>query len=84
MQELGSVLPWRDIAGLSVFAVSGVLAAVRMRVDFIGACFFALVTIVGGGTLRDILTQLGIPAPWPAILASRRDLPCEAQPFGGS
>jgi uncharacterized membrane protein YeiH len=62
MQELGSLLRWLDIAGLSVFAVSGVLVAVRKRVDFVGACFFALVTAVGGGTLRDLL--IDAPVFW--------------------
>lgn len=62
MHEFGLLLHWLDIAGLSVFAVSGVLVAVRKRVDFIGACFFALVTAVGGGTLRDML--IGAPVFW--------------------
>ena len=59
---IGSLLPWLDTAGLAVFAVSGVLVAVRKRVDFVGACFFALVTAVGGGTLRDLL--IGAPVFW--------------------
>lgn len=62
MHEFGLLLSWLDIAGLSVFAVSGVLVAVRKRVDFIGACFFALVTAVGGGTLRDVL--IDAPVFW--------------------
>jgi uncharacterized membrane protein YeiH len=62
MHELGLLLPWLDIAGLAVFAVSGVLVAVRKRVDVVGACFFAIVTAVGGGTLRDIL--IGAPVFW--------------------
>ena len=62
MEQLGPLLQWLDIAGLSVFAVSGVLVAVRKRVDFVGACFFALVTAVGGGTLRDLL--IGAPVFW--------------------
>ena len=57
-----SILPWLDIAGLAVFAASGVLAAVRKRLDFVAACFFALVTAVGGGTLRDLL--IGAPVFW--------------------
>ncbi|QKS01324.1 trimeric intracellular cation channel family protein [Sphingomonas sp. CL5.1] len=66
-----SFLPWLDIAGLSVFAASGALAAARKRLDFVGACFFALITATGGGTLRDIL--IGAPIFWmhdpaPAIL----------------
>lgn len=50
------------MAGLSVFAASGVLAAARKRLDVVGACFFALITATGGGTLRDIL--IGAPIFW--------------------
>lgn len=57
-----SLLPWLDLAGLSVFAASGALAAARQRLDFVGACFFALMTATGGGTLRDIL--IGAPVFW--------------------
>ena len=59
---LASLLPWLDIAGISVFAASGVLAAVRRRLDFVGACFFALITATGGGTVRDLL--IGAPIFW--------------------
>ena len=57
-----SLLSWLDIAGLAVFAASGVLAAVRLRLDFVGACFFAMITATGGGTLRDLL--IGAPVFW--------------------
>lgn len=57
-----ALLPWLDIAGLSVFAASGALAAARKRLDFIAACFFALITATGGGTLRDLL--IGAPVFW--------------------
>lgn len=56
------LLPWLDIAGLTVFAASGALAAARKRLDFVGACFFALITATGGGTLRDLL--IGAPIFW--------------------
>jgi uncharacterized membrane protein YeiH len=59
---LETLLPWLDIAGLSVFAASGALVAARKRLDFVGACFFALITAVGGGTLRDVL--IGAPVFW--------------------
>lgn len=62
MNDLTSVVSWLDVAGLTVFAVSGVLVAVRKRVDFVGASFFALITAVGGGTLRDLL--IGAPVFW--------------------
>lgn len=56
------LLPWLNLAGICVFAASGALAAVRKRLDFIGACFFALITATGGGTLRDLL--IGAPIFW--------------------
>lgn len=55
-------LPWLDLAGIAVFAASGALAAARKRMDFVGACFFALITATGGGTLRDLL--IGAPVFW--------------------
>jgi uncharacterized membrane protein YeiH len=44
-----------DLLGVAVFAVSGVLAAGRKRLDLFGAVVIAVVTAIGGGTLRDIL-----------------------------
>lgn len=56
------LLTWLNLAGICVFAASGALAAVRQRLDFIAACFFALITATGGGTLRDVL--IGAPIFW--------------------
>jgi uncharacterized membrane protein YeiH len=44
-----------DLLGVGVFAVSGVLAAGRKGLDLLGAVVIAVVTAIGGGTLRDIL-----------------------------
>ncbi|GJG87298.1 membrane protein [Gemmatimonadetes bacterium T265] len=38
-----------------MFAVSGALAAGRKQLDLLGVLVLALVTAVGGGTLRDVL-----------------------------
>ncbi|MEZ5656283.1 MAG: trimeric intracellular cation channel family protein [Sphingobium sp.] len=57
-----SLFVWLNLAGISVFAASGALAAARQRLDFIGACFFALITAAGGGTLRDLL--IDAPVFW--------------------
>jgi uncharacterized membrane protein YeiH len=51
-----------DLAGISVFALSGALMAVRMRQTLVTAAFFALLTGVGGGTVRDML--IGAPVFW--------------------
>ena len=44
-----------DYAGVVVFAATGALAASRKQLDIIGFLFFAALTGVGGGTLRDLV-----------------------------
>jgi uncharacterized membrane protein YeiH len=44
-----------DLAGVAVFAVSGALAAGRKRMDLFGVIVIAVVTAIGGGTIRDLL-----------------------------
>ena len=51
-----------DFFGIAVFAVSGALVAAERRLDFVTFVFFAVVTGVGGGTLRDLL--IGAPVFW--------------------
>lgn len=51
-----------DLAGIGVFALSGALMAVRLRQTLVTASFFALVTGVGGGSVRDLL--IGAPVFW--------------------
>jgi uncharacterized membrane protein YeiH len=44
-----------DLIAVGVFAVSGCLAAGRKALDLVGAFVVAVVTAVGGGTVRDLL-----------------------------
>jgi len=44
-----------DFVGVAVFAVSGALAAGRKELDILGVIVLALVTAIGGGTIRDVL-----------------------------
>lgn len=46
---------WLDLLGVAVFAISGTLQAARRRLDPFGALVLAVVTAIGGGTLRDLL-----------------------------
>ncbi|MFI3247380.1 MAG: trimeric intracellular cation channel family protein [Ferrimonas sp.] len=46
---------WADIFGTIVFAISGALAAGRLRMDPFGVLVLAGVTAVGGGTVRDVI-----------------------------
>lgn len=57
-----TVLAALDFAGVAVFAATGALAAAREKHDVITFAFFAAITGVGGGTLRDLL--LGLPVFW--------------------
>lgn len=52
-----------DLFGVAVFAVSGSLVAGRKRMDIFGVLVLALVTALGGGTLRDLLLDSG-PIFW--------------------
>lgn len=46
--------PWIEYFACAVCAISGVLAAEGKRIDLFGVLVLALVTAVGGGTIRDI------------------------------
>ena len=61
---IGPVLETLSIVGTFVFAASGALAAARLQQTLVTFAFFALVTGVGGGTLRDLL--IGAPVFWVA------------------
>ncbi len=61
-----------DIAGTAVFAISGFLGAYDKRLDFFGGSIIALVTAIGGGSLRDILlgnTPVGWLSNRPILIA---------------
>lgn len=51
-----------DYFGIAVFAISGALVAAERRLDFVTFIFFAVITGVGGGTIRDLL--IGAPVFW--------------------
>ena len=59
---LPAFAPWLDLAGLAVFAASGALAAAKRGQTLVTLTFFALVTGVGGGTVRDLL--IDAPVFW--------------------
>ena len=60
--EIVPLIQWLDLTGIGVFAASGALAAARARQTLVTFAFFALVTGVGGGTVRDLL--IGAPVFW--------------------
>ncbi len=68
---LTPILDLLDIAGIAVFALTGTLVAARERQTFVTMGFFALVTGVGGGTVRDLLIDAPVfwmTDPWVAVV----------------
>ena len=60
---MSGVIYWLDMAGVIVFALSGVILACRSRMAPFGMLVLAAVTGIGGGTLRDLV--LGVrPVFW--------------------
>lgn len=64
------VLPLLDVFGIALFALSGALAAARERQTLVTFAFFALITGVGGGTVRDLLIDapvFWVQSPWVSL-----------------
>lgn len=57
-----TLLSLLDYAGVATFAASGALMAAEKRQDILTFVFFAAITGVGGGTLRDLL--ISAPVFW--------------------
>jgi len=60
--NLAVTLNYLDLLGTVVFAITGLLAARRKQLDLFGAIVIAMVTAIGGGTLRDLI--IGQPVFW--------------------
>lgn len=44
-----------DLLGVAVFAASGAIAGIQVKLDLFGVLVLASITAVGGGTIRDVL-----------------------------
>lgn len=64
MDAFSTTLVWLDYAAVAVFGASGALAGARRKHDIVTFGFFAAVTGVGGGTMRDLI--LDAPVFWVA------------------
>ena len=56
------LIHYLDLLGTVVFAITGLLAARRKSLDLFGAIVIAMVTAIGGGTLRDLI--IDVPVFW--------------------
>jgi uncharacterized membrane protein YeiH len=61
-ENLFRLVQFFDVGAAVVFAVSGSLVASRKGMDVMGFMWFAVITGVGGGTVRDLI--LGVPVFW--------------------
>lgn len=59
---IASLTAFLDFFGIAVFAVSGTLTACQKRLDIFGVLVIAIITCLGGGTLRDVI--LGVEPIW--------------------
>ena len=50
-----------EYIGIFTFAASGAFVAIEEEFDLFGIYILATVTAMGGGVLRDIVTNVGIP-----------------------
>ncbi|MDA9918325.1 trimeric intracellular cation channel family protein [Erythrobacter sp.] len=65
------ILDILDMIGIAIFALSGAVIAAREKQTFVTLAFFALVTGVGGGTVRDLLIDAPVfwmTDPWVATI----------------
>ncbi len=63
MLGMETILTWFGFLGTAVFAISGALLGLRKSMDIIGVSFVAVMTGVGGGTIRDMLLG-ATPVAW--------------------
>jgi len=58
-----SIIAFLDFFGIAVFAISGALTAGHKKLDVFGVMVVALITCLGGGTLRDLILD-SHPVVW--------------------
>ena len=56
-----NILTYMDYIGVVAFAISGAFVAIQKRMDIFGIYILATVTAVGGGVMRDVVMNQGVP-----------------------
>lgn len=62
LESAPSALQLLDLLAAIAFAITGALVASRKQLDVLGFIWLAVITGVGGGTVRDLI--LGVPVFW--------------------
>ena len=55
------IINYLELVGVAAFAVSGATTAIKKNMDIFGVIFMAMVTAIGGGVMRDVIMDVGIP-----------------------
>ena len=50
-----------ELVGVAAFAISGTTTAIKKKMDIFGVLFLAMVTAIGGGVIRDVVMNVGVP-----------------------
>jgi uncharacterized membrane protein YeiH len=61
--DYATLIHFAELVGICVFSITGALAAQGKRIDILGVVVLAIVTALGGGTIRDI-TLNAHPIGW--------------------
>ena len=56
-----SIIDILELVGVSAFAISGATTAIKKKMDVFGVLFLAMVTAIGGGVIRDVVMNVGVP-----------------------
>lgn len=54
-------MDYMELIGVAAFAISGATTAIRKQMDIFGMLFLAAVTAIGGGVIRDVVMDVGVP-----------------------
>lgn len=56
-----NIITYMDYIGVVAFAISGAFVAIQKRMDIFGIYILATITAVGGGVMRDVVMNQGVP-----------------------
>ena len=56
-----NIITYMDYIGVVAFAISGAFVAIQKRMDIFGVYILATITAVGGGVMRDVVMNQGVP-----------------------
>ena len=65
-----SIIFFMEILGTIAFAASGAMVGIRKQMDIFGICVLGVVTAVGGGMTRDVISWGNCLRLWKSLCMS--------------